>query len=782
MLSRGLTTFPRCIAACAISVATLASALFAMPSPADALMQPMNDAALSLAARDVVVAEVVSTVARSDNESGIVTEVRLAVSAHMAGSLPDDVVLAVPGGSLGDKTLWVSGAPSFHRGERVVVFLDARRRVVGGYQGVLRVRDERIERTGEPLQLFEHRVRLARQGFPVVSPPPVQTFETSPVAALTGTSPEATGDVEGTASSAGGPMISSISPAQAPAGAGALITITGTGFGDTRGEVYFYYAASTYLPATNVVSWSDGSILVEVPGSISSGPVLVWSAAQGSSPGFHLDVPYSLGPAAWPNATVPFKVSSNVSSTRRTQVERGASAWNGSSGLLFAADGTTSAPRGENAVNEVWWGTTSFSGALAEARVWFYRRDSNGDGRYDICEADVIFSDSVSNWGDGSPGTFDVQSVAAHEFGHWLALGDLYGEADAPKVMYGMSKSGTTKRVLAEGDRAGIVALYGPPSAPIMPMSLTRIAGPDRYATALEISRATYEAGQADTVVLAVGHDFPDALSASGLAGAYRSPLLLTPRDTLRTDTLSELVRLGAKRAVLVGGPGAISEQVELSLQRSGLLTTRIAGEDRYGTAAEVAREIADLQGSAFKREAFMVRGDGFADALAAAPVAYARRAPVLLVRPSQLPDATARAIDDIRISSATVVGGENAVSSAVTDALTGSDVAWTRVAGPDRYATARAFADHAVSKGWASCSRVGVATGLVFPDALGGGAATGAGGGVLLLTRPDVLVTDTRSMLLINRNRIESIAVFGGEAAISNGVYDSIRELCAVP
>ncbi len=59
------------------------------------------------------------------------------------------------------------------------------------------------------------------------------------------------------------------------------------------------------------------------------------------------------------------------------------------------------------------------------------------------------------------------------------------------------------------------------------------------------------------------------------------------------------------------------------------------------------------------------------------------------------------------------------------------------RIFGADRYATSANLAAWSVEYGYASKMFVGVATGLNFPDALGGGAACGSKSGVLLLTNP---------------------------------------------
>lgn len=86
----------------------------------------------------------------------------------------------------------------------------------------------------------------------------------------------------------------------------------------------------------------------------------------------------------------------------------------------------------------------------------------------------------------------------------------------------------------------------------------TRLAGPNRYGTAVEIARATF--GQADTVLVASGQAFPDALATAPLAAAWGAPVLLVPRDHADADVCAELNRLAPTRIITVGGTAAISE------------------------------------------------------------------------------------------------------------------------------------------------------------------------------------------------------------------------------
>ncbi|RIK15602.1 MAG: hypothetical protein DCC50_07580, partial [Acidobacteria bacterium] len=67
---------------------------------------------------------------------------------------------------------------------------------------------------------------------------------------------------------------------------------------------------------------------------------------------------------------------------------------------------------------------------------------------------------------------------------------------------------------------------------------------------------------------------------------------------------------------------------------------------------------------------AVLASGAGFADALAAAPVATKYDSPVLLTRQASTPAPTLEAIIDLRVQDLTIAGGYSAVSLAVQEEL----------------------------------------------------------------------------------------------------------------
>jgi putative cell wall-binding protein len=312
-------------------------------------------------------------------------------------------------------------------------------------------------------------------------------------------------------------------------------------------------------------------------------------------------------------------------------------------------------------------------------------------------------------------------------------------------------------------------------ASPVGVGETARLAGGSRYATALAISRATFANGSVDTVVVATGADYPDALAASGLAGVYESPLLLVG-DTVTIEFAAEVSRLGATEFVIVGGTKVVSLGVETELKKLGDVT-RVAGSNRYDTAAKVAHLIDDEGG--FTEQAFFVRGDNYADALAVAPFAWRNAMPVLLVRPTEVPPETESVIASLTVDVGYVAGGPSAVSDATLSALdgmVGSSV--DRIFGANRYATATEIAEYAVGEGWAEFGYIGIATGLHYADALGGGAAAGANGGVMLLTDPNTLSKPVEDLITAKKLLIDDVVIFGGTSAVSDAVKTKIESL----
>lgn len=91
--------------------------------------------------------------------------------------------------------------------------------------------------------------------------------------------------------------------------------------------------------------------------------------------------------------------------------------------------------------------------------------------------------------------------------------------------------------------------------------SVIRRTGVDRYNSSAVVGQGSF--GAADTVFLAVGDNYPDGLSAAGLAGQWRSPIYLAQQSCVPATVLADIRRLAPRKVIILGGSGALGVGVE---------------------------------------------------------------------------------------------------------------------------------------------------------------------------------------------------------------------------
>lgn len=188
----------------------------------------------------------------------------------------------------------------------------------------------------------------------------------------------------------------------------------------------------------------------------------------------------------------------------------------------------------------------------------------------------------------------------------------------------------------------------------------TRIEGANRYDTAAKIARR-WDPARVDTIYLASGEVFADALAAGPLAGSLNDPILLTAPNQLPKETAAALEYLSPERIVALGGETRISFEVLKAARAYSPNVTRLAGADRYQTAALIAARVP--VGVPDSKRAFITSGLNFPDALGGSVLAGTERAPLLLNRGDRLIDSTAQALLDRNPVTITLLGGPSAVS-----------------------------------------------------------------------------------------------------------------------
>ncbi|WP_027954931.1 cell wall-binding repeat-containing protein [Halobacillus kuroshimensis] len=292
----------------------------------------------------------------------------------------------------------------------------------------------------------------------------------------------------------------------------------------------------------------------------------------------------------------------------------------------------------------------------------------------------------------------------------------------------------------------------------IVEKTTERVSGEDRYQTAVEISKKGWDS--ADTVIIARGDEFADALAGAPLAYKEDAPILLTKSGNLNSEVAAEIKRLGAEKAIILGGTGAVSEYVKYKLTGMGVDVDRISGKTRFDTAANIA---ARLDGN--PENVIVADGFNYPDALAVAPYAAKEGYPILLSKTDELPSITKTALSDFDQS--IVVGGTNAISKEVEAMLPDA----SRYSGQTRYETASSIAEQlGVKEG-----KTFVANGQNFADALSGSVLAAKEEASMLLVKPDQLPKSTKDT--IGKLEINNFQVLGGTNAVSDEVAEGLEQ-----
>lgn len=194
--------------------------------------------------------------------------------------------------------------------------------------------------------------------------------------------------------------------------------------------------------------------------------------------------------------------------------------------------------------------------------------------------------------------------------------------------------------------------------------NVIRLSGADRYATAADVSQEFFSPG-VPAAFVAVGTNYADALAGGPAAAFMDGPLLLTKSSSLPPATANELDRLNPQRIYVLGSSGVINNAVyNLIDAYTAGPTKRLAGSDRYATAAAISREFW------LRSSAYVTTGQNFPDALGGGAVAGHQGVPMLLSMSTAVPLATGNEVLRLGAPRLTMLGSTGALSSGVENNL----------------------------------------------------------------------------------------------------------------
>jgi len=264
------------------------------------------------------------------------------------------------------------------------------------------------------------------------------------------------------------------------------------------------------------------------------------------------------------------------------------------------------------------------------------------------------------------------------------------------------------------------------------------IAGSDRYQTSAMVAETKFPSGVASgNVILATGLNYPDALAGNYLAGQDTAPVLLTTATSSDPafqatvmPALGKLLPGATKNVIILGGTSAVGADVQSALTSAGYTVTRIGGATRYDTAQLVDTQSGKTPGNGTSGAVtcIVATGQNFADALAAGPLAWNKKFPIVLTDGTQttLGSQAQATITADGCKHFLIMGGSAAISSGISTQLAGMGTVDKQFAGADRYDTASQIATYEVATYGFSASKLFLVSGVNFPDALSAGPLAG--------------------------------------------------------
>lgn len=321
------------------------------------------------------------------------------------------------------------------------------------------------------------------------------------------------------------------------------------------------------------------------------------------------------------------------------------------------------------------------------------------------------------------------------------------------------------------------------------PASVIRLGGEDRYATSLLVAEAVADelGGQLDTVIMASGRHWPEAVVAASIAGHTDAPVLLTPPTELRADALEFLVRTRVSRAVLISTGATVEERtispvVASMLESAGIAVEWIGGSDHYETGVAAARRIRTVGTlGPFGVAALVASGEVFADALVAGPLAAHGRHPVLLTPRSHLDEGVEDYLAESSIRHVVMLGGTAALSAAVEDSIRDLGLSISRLDGATRFETATLMVSLMFEHSGGTCfsgAEVGLARAHVPFDSLSAAPLLALRCAPLLLSNVTTLPHETAAFLDEIRERAGDtqmrLTIFGGEKAVAGSAVEA--------
>lgn len=303
------------------------------------------------------------------------------------------------------------------------------------------------------------------------------------------------------------------------------------------------------------------------------------------------------------------------------------------------------------------------------------------------------FKTLVDWWSDQVRGT-NVKLYIGHDIGKYGQSGENVASQIKRQLEYANSKKEVSGSIQYEATQImtlpqvakDIKSVYQKGSSDKnyrLPYQST-LMGADRSDTAVAVSKKSWK-DRANTVVLMNGNDMVAGVSASPLAAAMDSPILLKFAGRVSDNTLSEIKRLSPSKIVVIGDENSVSSA---DLDRVKSVTRADIDRISASDIEELSILFADrLKSMHLPKRAYVASEEALVDVLSIASKAGSEKNPIIISKKDSISEKSLEWIKD-NVDEVYIIGGPDTVSKKVENQIRKESISVNRIYGSDRIET----------------------------------------------------------------------------------------------
>ncbi|KAJ51056.1 putative cell wall-binding protein [Clostridium tetanomorphum] len=303
--------------------------------------------------------------------------------------------------------------------------------------------------------------------------------------------------------------------------------------------------------------------------------------------------------------------------------------------------------------------------------------------------------------------------------------------------------------------------------------NVNRLYGSDRYKTSVSISN-TFENGILQSIIVASGKNFPDALTGSVLSKKLNAPILLSSNIINANEDYIKYINNHLDKngtIYILGGQSSIDDKFINYMKTQGYKNfVRLGGKDRFDTN----KSIVNFMDCKKNTPVVIANAHGFADALSISSIAALNEYPIIITSNSSLSLYAKDMLANIQPSNIYIIGGYSSIENNVVNeiktlipSLTNDNI--IRLEGKDRYETSLSICKYFNL----DTDTAVIANGSKFADALSGSAlATKFNAPIILTNGQDI----TKQQTFMASKNYKNIFLLGGQGSINSSIEYSLK------